>query len=181
MELKEGIPEPEQQLEETIVQLVKEKIGAFAFFKNIAVVKRLPLTSIDHVVSANGVRVDFNFDSAPWLHTNKSYLHSVFYNLIINSIKYRHPERQPAIVIRSEKVDNGVVLTFSDNGLGIDMERNGGAIFGLFKRFHNVSDGRGLGLFMVKSQVEALGGTITVTSTVNTGTTFRVFFPQTKE
>ena len=67
-------------------------------------------------------------------------------------------------------------LIFKDNGIGIDLERNADKIFGLYQRFHNYPDSKGLGLYLVKSQVETMGGSITVQSEVNKGTTFILTF-----
>jgi chemotaxis protein histidine kinase CheA len=50
-------------------------------------------------------------------------------------------------------------------------------VFGIYKRFHNHIDGKGMGLFMVKTQVETLGGKITIDSEVNKGTEFKILFP----
>jgi signal transduction histidine kinase len=78
------------------------------------------------------------------------------------------------IEIKSTRRNSGFELTFSDNGLGIDLEKKGSQVFGLYKRFHAHTEGKGMGLFMVKSQVESIGGTITIESEVNKGTTFRI-------
>ncbi|MGS0528198.1 ATP-binding protein [Zobellia nedashkovskayae] len=91
-------------------------------------------------------------------------------------MKYKSPERVPEIEITS-KLDNGkIILSFKDNGLGIDLEKHGHKIFGLNKVFHNHPEAKGIGLFMTKTQIEAMGGKITVTSKVNEGTTFSVHF-----
>lgn len=104
---------------------------------------------------------------------NKSYLESILINLLSNAIKYRSPERSLQIGISTETLLNGdVLVTFSDNGIGIDLDRHGNSIFGLYQRFHSNTDGAGLGLFMVKSQITALGGRIQVKSQVDKGTAF---------
>lgn len=111
----------------------------------------------------------------------KSYLYSIFYNLITNSIKYRQPGQPPVIEIQSKKVQDKITISFRDNGLGIDLEKRGSQVFGLYKRFHQqVADGKGLGLFMVKKQVEALGGKIDVRSQINNGTVFTIEFEKPK-
>jgi signal transduction histidine kinase len=81
--------------------------------------------------------------------------------------------------VSSKEVNNMIVLTFKDNGIGIDLERNRDKIFGLYQRFHNYSDSKGLGLYLVKSQVESMGGTISVESEVDKGTTFTIIFKST--
>ena len=74
-------------------------------------------------------------------------------------------------------IPGNVQLHFQDNGLGIDMDKYGDQVFGLNKRFHPKFSGKGLGLFMVKAQVESLNGAITVKSKVNEGTTFTITLP----
>ena len=71
---------------------------------------------------------------------------------------------------------DSVELSFSDNGKGIDLEKRGGQVFGLYKRFHTDIEGKGMGLFMVKTQVETLGGKVGMTSEVNRGTKITLEF-----
>jgi signal transduction histidine kinase len=110
------------------------------------------------------------------LYSLSPYIESIFLNLISNSIKYRHPDRQLRVVVSSAKSDGQILLTFQDNGLGIDMEKNGNNIFNLYKRFHFHVEGKGIGLFLVKTQVDALGGTIRINSEIDRGTTFEISF-----
>ena len=49
-------------------------------------------------------------------------------------------------------------------------------IFGLYQRFHDNADSKGIGLYLIHSQIIALGGTIEVASEVNVGTTFTITF-----
>ncbi|WP_262480774.1 ATP-binding protein [Algibacter lectus] len=91
-------------------------------------------------------------------------------------MKYRSKNRVPEIFIKSEIIDGKVRLFFQDNGLGIDLEKHGHKLFGLNKVFHRHPEAKGVGLFMVKTQVEALNGTIYATSKVNEGTTFYINF-----
>lgn len=122
-------------------------------------------------------RIRTNFKEVDGLVTNKGYLNSIFYNLIINGIKYRKPDEAPFITITSKLSGKYVELTFKDNGIGIDLEKYGPKIFGLYKRFNDVQEGKGMGLFLVKSQVEALSGTITIKSEINKGCEFILRFP----
>lgn len=125
-----------------------------------------------------GVQVIDQFDGAIGMHTVKSYIYSIFYNLISNSIKYRQPGVAPVITISSSSDDNKVRLKFKDNGIGIDMQTSGKHLFGLYKRFHFHIEGKGMGLYMVKTQVDALHGKITVDSEVGKGTEFTMEFEQ---
>jgi light-regulated signal transduction histidine kinase (bacteriophytochrome) len=122
--------------------------------------------------------VTFDFNEASTLVYPKSYVESIFQNLLSNSLKYRSPERAPKIHFQTKYVDGIIELHVSDNGLGIDLERFGDKIFGLHKTFHEHSEARGVGLFLIKTQVEAMGGSIHVESTVNEGTTFIIRFNQ---
>ena len=83
---------------------------------------------------------------------------------------------QKKINVTSKIDDDEVVITFTDNGIGIDLDRNKNKIFGLYQRFHDYPDSKGLGLYLVKSQVEAMDGTITVESEVDKGTIFIIKF-----
>ena len=104
-------------------------------------------------------------------------MYSIFYNLIANSVKYRRLQTSEASLhIASSRTENTVQLVFSDNGLGINLTAHENDIFGLHKRFHPDIEGRGMGLYMVKKQVEALGGTIAASSIVNKGTAFTLTF-----
>lgn len=106
--------------------------------------------------------------------TVKSMLHSILYNLISNAIKYRSYERAPIINLRSQQVGLAIQLEVQDNGLGIDLNQHKGKIFGLYKRFHTHTDGKGLGLFLVKLQAETLGGNVQIQSKPGIGTTFTI-------
>ena len=120
--------------------------------------------------------IKFNFDEVSFLNTNKSYLESILLNLLTNAIKYKSPTRKLKINITANQMEDCVVLIFNDNGIGIDLERNRDKIFGLYQRFHDYPDSKGLGLYLVKSQVETMGGTIGIESKVNIGTTFKLTF-----
>ncbi|UZH55317.1 PAS domain S-box protein [Salinimicrobium tongyeongense] len=133
-------------------------------------------SGIGQVIQKENVQIITNFSEVPSVNSIKTYLHSIFYNLIFNSIKYRRPHVPPVIEITSEEKAGNVILTFKDNGLGIDLSKKGDQIFGLYKRFHHHVEGKGMGLFMVKTQVELLGGKIEVSSEENQGTRFTIEF-----
>ena len=122
------------------------------------------------------IEIVYDLSEINTFSTLKSYIHSIFYNLISNSIKYRQPQIPCLIKIESHLHDKKLQLAFTDNGLGIDLEKQGDQIFGLYKRFHPHLEGKGMGLFMVKAQVEKLGGKISVSSKVNKGTEFKIEF-----
>lgn len=117
-------------------------------------------------------------DNARTVFSIKSYVKSILYNLINNSIKYKAPDRHPEIMIDVSRVAQTIVIKITDNGLGIDLEKYGKEVFGLYKRFNLNVEGKGLGLNMTKTQVEALGGTIEISSQPEIGTTFIISIPE---
>ena len=131
-------------------------------------------SSLQNIIEKEQVVIQTDFSAIRELFTLKTYLYSIFYNLIINSIKYRRPDHPPIIFITTSLEAGCVIIRVRDNGMGIDLAKKGSEIFGLYKRFHQHVEGKGLGLFMVKTQVDMLGGKIDVKSHVNEGTEFRI-------
>lgn len=120
--------------------------------------------------------IKLNFEKVTVLNINKAYIESILLNLLTNSIKYRSKDRKLKITISANQIEDSIILSFKDNGIGIDLERNRDKVFGLYQRFHNYPDSKGLGLYLVKSQVETMGGTISIDSEVNKGTSFTLIF-----
>lgn len=106
---------------------------------------------------------------------NPAYLESILYNFISNALKYSSPERIPEIHLEACWVQDRPVFICKDNGLGIDLEKNGAKLFGMYKTFHGNKDAKGIGLFMTKNQVEAMHGKIEVESQVGIGTIFKIY------
>ncbi len=183
-ELKEiinGFSKSTHLLNETINDLVKviiikdnpsiqkEKVLIKEVFENV-------FNQLSFLISVHKPILKIDLEDVTILEINKSYLESIFLNLLTNAIKYRAPIRQLKVTISTKVVDDDLIITFKDNGIGIDLEKNKDKIFGLYQRFHNYPDSKGLGLYLVKSQVESMGGTISVNSTVGKGTTFTITF-----
>lgn len=118
------------------------------------------------------IKVNFEVKNLFYVH---SHIESLFHNMISNSIRYAHPSRSPQIEILSEQLKDEVILKFKDNGLGINLERHKDRIFGMYQRFHVHPDSRGLGLYIIHSQIQSLGGRIEVESIENEGTTFIIY------
>ena len=119
-----------------------------------------------------------DFHECPAIDSVKPLVESILFNLISNSIKYARREIHPEIDIMTSVDKNEVTLLLTDNGLGIDLERKKEEVFGLYKRFHPQIEGKGMGLYMVKTQVESLHGKIEIESSVNHGTRFKITLPQ---
>lgn len=105
---------------------------------------------------------------------NTAYLESILFNLISNAIRYSQADRVPKIKITFDSETN--ILKVQDNGIGIDLKKNSEKMFGMYKTFNNNPDSKGIGLFLVKNQIDAMGGSISVESSLNEGTTFTIFF-----
>lgn len=120
--------------------------------------------------------ISLDFDGGEWIWFRELSLNSVLQNLLSNAIKYRREEAIPKIHIRT--IDRGDVLEMqiSDNGEGIDLEKYGDKVFRLFETFSANKDASGIGLFVVKNQIESMGGKISLTSELGVGTTFYLEF-----
>lgn len=106
---------------------------------------------------------------------NRAYLYSIFFNLLSNSIKYRAEARPLQVEVEAVvSSEHDIVVTFTDNGSGFDLQKAGSDVFKLYKRFHSQHAGRGMGLYLVKTHVEAMGGRIAVSSHEDVGTRFTI-------
>jgi len=116
-----------------------------------------------------------DFSEAKSINYIYSHLENFLINLMTNAIKYKHPDRSPVILIKTTLENNYTVLTFEDNGIGIDLERYGDRLFGLYQRFHSHVEGKGLGLYLVREQIRAHDGNLKVNSIVGKGTIFNIY------
>ena len=179
--LDKGIRTSVMKIDEVIHDLnhvleVKGKINETRELVNFSGLVDDIKASISQMIDKNDVEIKTDFPDINEYFTVKPYLYSIFLNLISNSVKYRRPDNHCVIEIMSHLLKNKIELVFSDNGMGIDLDKKGGQVFGLYKRFHTHIEGKGIGLFMVKTQVEALGGKISVKSEENVGTEFKIEF-----
>lgn len=126
-------------------------------------------------ISSNDVTILTDIPADAMINYNPAYLESILYNIISNSIRYRHSDRKPIIKIKLVQENEMKILQISDNGIGIDLIKNADKIFGMYKTFTNNSDSKGIGLFITKNQIDAMGGNITVESEPNIGTTFKIY------
>lgn len=134
------------------------------------------LKSINSLIETSKATIRADFSKVEKIRFNRAYMDSVFLNLLTNSIKYARPDRFPVITICSEIKDGRDQLTFTDNGLGFNMEKVKDKIFGLHQKFHDHKDSKGIGLYLVHNHITSLSGKISVDSKVNEGTTFTMSF-----
>ncbi len=170
------------QLDEVIKDLnnILQIQSQIAEYKEVVSMSKLVAdikSSIKMLLHNYHVTIDLDFTAKDDITTIKSYLYSIFYNLISNSVKYRKLDVPLVISLRSKVVQDKLIITVKDNGLGFNYKQNAEKIFGLYKRFHPEIEGKGIGLFLVKTQVETLDGTISVSSELGQGTEFTIEFP----
>ena len=118
--------------------------------------------------------VENNASDDIFIEYNRAYLESILYNFISNALRYSHPDRNPFITLSFNK--NEKSLSIKDNGIGIDLKRNKEDLFGMYKTFNNNPDAKGLGLFLTKNQIDAMGGKIETESELGIGTNFIIYF-----
>lgn len=117
----------------------------------------------------------------PIIYTVRPILNSVLYNLVSNALKYKSPQRNLELTVKTYKQGSFIVVEVSDNGMGMNLDSYGHDVFGLYKRFHAHIEGRGIGLYLVKSQLESLGGKVEIKSQLNVGTSFYMYFKTTTD
>lgn len=134
------------------------------------------LIGFEGQINLYNAKVTFDFSEAKTIVYPHRYIDSILTNLISNALKYKSPERNLTIDIKSIPNNEGVILSIADNGLGIDLELHKDNLFKIRKVFHKHPDAKGFGLFMTKTQVEAMGGRIWIESVPNKGSTFYILF-----
>jgi signal transduction histidine kinase len=138
------------------------------------------LKDISVITLKSKVTIENKIDPNIKIQGIPAYLESILLNFITNGIKYKSDERASFIKTHCTLEEGFVVLHIEDNGIGIDLKKNKSKLFGMYKTFHNNTDARGIGLFITKNQVEAIGGKIIVNSELNKGTTFKIYLKNEK-
>lgn len=127
-------------------------------------------------ISKKGAIIKKNVPDEMIVKFNSAYLESVLLNFLTNAVRYREPKRKLEISISGYKESEFWILEIADNGVGIDLERHGDKIFGLYKTFTLLPNSRGVGLFITRNQIEAMGGSVAVESEVGVGSVFKIYF-----
>lgn len=134
--------------------------------------------SLQHLLTPISGRIVLNLKQEDLLWANRAYVYSILHNLISNAIKYKSAQRDLLIELNSVRKEDSLQLHIKDNGSGMDLETVRPQLFQLYKRFHAGPDGKGIGLYLVKMQMNAIGGEIEVESKPESGTTFTLHFKQ---
>jgi signal transduction histidine kinase len=136
------------------------------------------LSPFREVLEREGDSVSINIPDGFKVRANKAYLYSILYNLFSNAVKYKVEGKRLEIKVKCFGTKQaGTLISFTDNGRGFDIGKAEGKIFKLYKRFHNNTEGRGMGLFLVKSHLDAMGGHVEVSSQPGKGTRFLIHLP----
>lgn len=135
------------------------------------------IESLNMQITQAGIDIHNKTDKQIQIKGVPAYVDSIVLNLLSNAIKYRSDERKSYLNIDVKITESEVTILFEDNGLGIDLKRNGDKLFGMYQTFHQHEDSRGVGLFLTKNQIESMGGKIEVRSEENVGTTFSITLP----
>ncbi|WP_296386318.1 PAS domain-containing sensor histidine kinase [Winogradskyella sp.] len=157
------------------INQLNERVNLFECANKV--VKSLDIDSTNkNITIYNALRMDDT------LVTNRSYLESVIYNLISNGIKYSDSSKKSQIIIQSVHTKDTIKILIADNGIGIDTAKFKNQLFEMYQTFHGTDrkDSRGIGLYITKTQVEALNATIELDSKLNEGTTFILTFKKKK-
>ncbi len=131
--------------------------------------------SISERLEETGTTIKADFSACPEVNYPPVHLKSIMQNLITNAVKYRIPNKALKIEIKSFKVDARACLAIKDNGLGFDSGKFGKKMMGLFTRLHTHVEGKGVGMYIVKSIVDSHGGKIEVDSKPGKGALFKIY------
>ena len=134
------------------------------------------ISNINALILSNEADINVIIDEKITVKGIPAYIDSIIINFLTNAIKYKRLDINPKITLEAEQNDDAIILSITDNGQGINLEKHGDRLFGMYNVFHKHKDSRGLGLFIVKNQIEAIGGKVEVDSTVGKGTNFKIHF-----
>lgn len=133
--------------------------------------------SLQLLIDSTETRFKIEIDTEAEIQVIPAYLDSILLNFVSNAIKYRAKDRSPIVGLKLIQAQGFKILTISDNGLGIDLDRYKDRLFGMYKTFHGNKDAKGLGLFITKAQIDAMKGKVEIESEVGKGTSFHIYLP----
>ncbi|KAA8484116.1 PAS domain S-box-containing protein [Arcticibacter tournemirensis] len=156
-------------------QGIKAKKEEIIFSVELELIKQV----LDKEIADSQAVITFDFTGNERIESVRSFIYSIMFNLLSNAIKYRSEKRQLTIHLSTCVSGSNLCLSVKDNGMGIDLEKYGDQVFGLYNRFHSQGiPGKGMGLNLVKTQAESLGGWVQIESQPDVGSTFAVYIPK---
>jgi PAS domain S-box-containing protein len=180
-ELSAHLTKVSDQLNDTITNLnevvsIQTNIDIQTVEVNLLSYFNRAIELLNNDISLWNIHIENNIPADTTLIYSPAYLESIIFNLISNAVKYRSATETPKITLTYFNGHNGTKgFIITDNGIGIDLKKNGAELFGMYKTFNGNTDAKGMGLFITKNQVEALGGKIEVESKLGKGTAFKVY------
>ncbi len=131
-----------------------------------------------HRYTEAGQRIAFQYVNKEriTIESDKDRWQIIFNNLIGNSIKFSRNIPNSNVKVVVTRNESAILISVEDNGTGIPKDRVD-SVFDMFYRADNIRSGSGLGLFIVRETVEAIGGEISVESQVNSMTKFTISIP----
>jgi signal transduction histidine kinase len=161
-----------------LAQIIDIRNELYRVREKIALKEEWSKTEMLTGLNTDRTTVTTSFEQSPYLFAIRPMVQSILYNLLSNSIKYKSPDREHRIEVQSYSDAPGrVVLEIRDNGLGMDLKAHRENLFRLYKRFHHHVPGKGMGLYLIKTQMEIMNGKVEVESEPDKGALFRLIFP----
>jgi PAS domain S-box-containing protein len=166
-----------------ILQLRKNLISRdFATEKvSVAQVMKDVMEMLKGPIEASGAQINVHIEKGLQVRIHHTFLKAILFNLVSNSIKFKHPDRTPVINITADTADSNACIVVADNGSGINVARYQNKLFSIFTRFHDGVEGNGVGLHSVKMIVDFHRGEISLDSEENRGTTVTINLPLEKD
>lgn len=173
MDVGAGLEQTVNHLNQVLhIKSQKHELAPTLLSKSIQYAKQ----SLNNDLKNTNTIVNCNFPNDLTINAIEPYLDSICLNLISNAVKYKQPNKNPIITISASQTKDNITISFADNGLGMNLQQVNGKLFGMYKTFHKNSNAEGVGLFMVKNQMNAMHGSIDVESEINVGSNFTLSF-----
>jgi PAS domain S-box-containing protein len=173
-----------QESIDNLTEIVKQNFAEEDDYREVNLTNAIDRNrnSLITLANKNNVKIINEVHESVILNSIPAYLDSLIVNFLTNAIKYCDPQKDSFVRVFTDTSDTDYTLiAFEDNGLGIDLEKYGDKLFGMYNTFHEHEDSRGVGLFMSKNQIESMGGKVEVESEVGKGTTFKLFLPHSEK
>lgn len=136
--------------------------------------------TLDNLITEKDAIIETDFSKINHIFNIQTYLENIFYHLLLNGLKFAKPGQIPKILVWTEQDFDECLIHVRDQGIGIDLTKHNEHLFRLYKKLNLNIEGRGIGLFMVKTQLEFMGGNIQVYSELGMWTEFIIRLPLTQ-